>query len=120
DRVRDGGRNRVPAGARRPMSGLNIVVVVSDTLRRDHIGAYGNDWIRTPALDRLAARSVVFDNHVIGSFPTMPARADLLTGRLSLTFMTWEPLPAGLPTLPELLGRSGYLTMAVVDTPFYV
>jgi arylsulfatase A-like enzyme len=99
---------------------LNFLVVVSDTFRRDHVGAYGNDWIHTPALDRLAVRSVVFDNHVIGSFPTMPARADLLTGRLSLTFMTWGPLPTDVPTLPELLNDAGYLTMAIVDTPFYV
>jgi arylsulfatase A-like enzyme len=98
----------------------NVVLVVSDTFRRDHLGAYGNDWIRTPALDRLAAESLVFDNHLIGSFPTMPARADLLTGRLSLTFMTWAPLPVHLPTLPQLLSDAGYLTMAVVDTPFYV
>jgi arylsulfatase A-like enzyme len=98
----------------------NIVLVVSDTFRRDHIGAYGNDWIRTPALDRLAAQSVVFDNHLIGSFPTMPARADLLTGRLSLTFMTWGPLAGDLPTLPGLLSENGYLTMGIVDTPFYV
>lgn len=98
----------------------NIVVVVSDTFRRDHLGTYGNDWIRTPALDRLANRSVVFDNHLIGSFPTMPARADLLTGRLSLTFMTWAPLPQDIPTLPALLSEAGYLTMGIVDTPFYV
>lgn len=104
------------SGADRP----NVVLVVSDTFRRDHLGAYGNPWIRTPALDRLAARSVVFERHTIGSFPTMPARADLLTGRLSLTFMSWGPLPTGLPTLPALLAEAGYLTMAVVDTPFYV
>ncbi len=99
---------------------LNFVVIVSDTLRRDHLGAYGNEWIHTPALDRLARRSVVFDNHLIGSFPTMPARADLLTGRLSMSFMTWAPLPAALPTVPQLLSDAGYLTMGIVDTPFYV
>lgn len=98
----------------------NFVVLVSDTFRRDHVGAYGNDRIRTPALDRLAARSVVFDQHHIGSFPTMPARADLLTGRLSMSFMTWAPLPTDIPTLPRLLSDSGYLTMGVVDTPFYI
>ena len=98
----------------------NFLVIVSDTLRRDHLGAYGNEWIHTPGLDRLAQRSVVFENHLIGSFPTMPARADLLTGRLSLTFMSWAPLPAHLPTLPQLLGNAGYLTMGIVDTPFYV
>jgi len=106
--------------AARSGSGPNVVVVVSDTLRRDHLGAFGNDWIRTPALDRLAAESVVFENHLTGSFPTMPARADLLTGRLAFAFMTWEPLPAHLPTLPALLADAGYLTMGIVDTPFYV
>jgi arylsulfatase A-like enzyme len=98
----------------------NFLLLVSDTFRRDHLGAYGNDWIRTPALDRFAARSVVFDYHHVGSFPTMPARADLLTGRLSLSFMTWAPLPTTIPTLPGLLSEGGYLTMAVVDTPFYI
>jgi arylsulfatase A-like enzyme len=98
----------------------NLLVLVSDTLRRDHLGAYGNTWARTPNLDRLAAESVVFDAHHVGSFPTMPARADLLTGRLSFTFMSWGPLPGSLPTLPEFLSAAGYLTTAVVDTPFFV
>jgi arylsulfatase A-like enzyme len=98
----------------------NFLVIVSDTLRRDHVGAYGNDWIRTPALDRFAEDAVTFENHHIGSFPTMPARADLLTGRLSMTFMTWAPLPRTLSTLPGLLSDAGYLTMGVVDTPFYI
>jgi arylsulfatase A-like enzyme len=98
----------------------NVVLVVSDTFRRDHLGLYGNASIRTPSLDRFASGSVVFDQHVIGSFPTMPARADLLTGRCSFTFMGWEPLPSHVPTLPGLLSEAGYLTMGVVDTPFLV
>ena len=98
----------------------NVVLIVSDTFRRDHLGVYGNRAIRTPSLDRFAGGSVVFDHHVIGSFPTMPARADLLTGRFSFTFMGWEPLPPDLPTLPGLLSDAGYLTMGVVDTPFLV
>ena len=69
---------------------MNVVVIVSDTLRRDHLGAYGNERIHTPHLDRFASEAVVFDGHHVGSFPTMPARADLLTGRLSCAFMTWS------------------------------
>jgi arylsulfatase A-like enzyme len=98
----------------------NVVLIVSDTFRRDHLGAYGNRWIRTPALDRFAAESVVFDHHVISSFPTMPARADLLTGRFAYSFMGWEPLPAGVETLAGSLSASGWLTMGVVDTPFFI
>jgi arylsulfatase A-like enzyme len=99
---------------------LNVIVIVSDTFRRDHIGAYGNERIHTPHLDRFASESVVFDGHHVGSFPTMPARADLFTGRLSCAFMTWEPLPKELPTVAEAFKEAGYLTTAIVDTPFYI
>ena len=98
----------------------NVVMIVADTFRRDHLGAYGNSRIRTPHLDEFARSSVVFDHHVLSSFPTMPARADMLTGTFSYTHMGWEPLPRHLMTLPELLSRAGYLTMGVVDTPFYI
>jgi arylsulfatase A-like enzyme len=98
----------------------NLVLVVSDTFRRDHLGAYGNEAIRTPNLDRLASQAAVFDYHLAASFPTMPARADLLSGRFSFAFMGWEPLPRELDTLPALLSAAGYLTVGVVDTPFFV
>ncbi|MGB3632916.1 MAG: sulfatase [Rubrobacteraceae bacterium] len=98
----------------------NVVVIVSDTFRSDHLGAYGNQSIKTPNLDALARSSVVFDGHRASSFPTMPARADILTGTFAYTFMGWEPLPAHLPTLPGLLSDAGYLTMGVVDTPYFI
>jgi arylsulfatase A-like enzyme len=101
------------------VSDFNLVVILSDTLRRDHLGTYGGG-IQTPHLDRFAAESVVFDHHIAGSFPTMPARADLLTGLLSLTFMGWEPLPRHLTTIPSVLSQAGYTTVGVVDTPFFV
>ena len=98
----------------------NVVLIVCDTFRRDHVGAYGNPTIRTPNLDALARDSVVFEQHLVSSFPTMPARADILTGRFAYTFMGWEPLPIGIPSLPGLLAGAGYLTMGVVDTPFFI
>jgi arylsulfatase A-like enzyme len=98
----------------------NVVVIVADTFRRDHLGAYGNPFIRTPHLDAFARSSVVFENHLLSSFPTMPARADFLTGTFSYTHMGWEPLPRHLMTLPEALSREGYLTMGIVDTPFFI
>lgn len=39
-----------------------VVIIISD-LRLDFIGCYGNDWVETPALDRLAAEAIVFDRH---------------------------------------------------------
>ena len=48
---------------------MNVVWIVADTFRRDHIGAYGNPTIRTPSIDGLAAESVRFDNHYSAGFP---------------------------------------------------
>jgi arylsulfatase A-like enzyme len=99
---------------------MNIIWIVSDTLRRDAVGAYGNEKMHTPSMDAFAAKSVRFDKHYIGSFPTMPARADHMTGRLTVSFMCWEPLPKNIVTLPEMLARNGMHTAAIVDTPFYL
>jgi len=65
---------------------MNTILIVIDTLRRDHLGCYGNDWIQTPHLDALAQRSAVFENAYLGSYPCMPARRDIVDGtfRVSL------------------------------------
>lgn len=99
---------------------MNVIWIVADTFRQDHLGCYGNRVIRTPALDALAARSVRFDRHYVGAFPTMPARADHATGRWTMSFMRWDPLPADVVTLAQLLSRAGFHTVACVDTPFYL
>ena len=99
---------------------INVIWIVADTFRRDHMGAYGNSTIRTPSLDALAARSVRFDRHYAAGFPTMPTRADHLTGRWTMSFMGWDPLPAGVTTLAEMLAEYGLNTAASVDTPYYL
>ena len=101
-------------------SKVNVLWIVADTFRRDHVGAYGNPTIRTPSLDALAARSVRFDGHYAAGFPTMPTRADHHTGRWTMSFMGWEPLPAGVTTLAEMLADHGLHTAASVDTPYYL
>ena len=99
---------------------MNVIWIVADTFRRDHLGAYGNTTIRTPSLDALAATAVRFDRHYSAGFPTMPTRADHQTGRWTMSFMGWEPLPAGVTTLAEILARQGMHTAASVDTPYYL
>ena len=42
---------------------MNVIWIVADTFRRDHLGAYGNKLIHTPGLDDLATKSVRFDRH---------------------------------------------------------
>ena len=99
---------------------MNVIWITCDTWRQDHLGAYGNKVIHTPSLDALAAKSVRFDNYYAGSFPTMPTRADHHTGRWTMSFMEWGPLPAGQVTLAQTLVQKGYTAAAVVDTPFYM
>ncbi|MFQ5985247.1 MAG: sulfatase [Alphaproteobacteria bacterium] len=99
---------------------MNVIWIVADTFRRDHLGCYGNTVIRSPSLDALAATSVRFDRHYAAGFPTMPARADHSTGRWTMCFMRWEPLPHDVVTLAQLLSAAGFHTAAVVDTPFYL
>ncbi|MBE3115470.1 MAG: sulfatase [Actinobacteria bacterium] len=98
----------------------NIIVIISDTLRKDHLGCYGNKKIYTPNIDTFSSKSTIFENFYSASFPTMPARADLYTGKLTLTYIGWNPMPVGEVILPVLLKNCGYTTAAVVDTPFYV
>ena len=49
-----------------------------DSLRRDHVGAYGNDWIKTPSLDRFASESVKFIRAYPEALPTLPVRRSLI------------------------------------------
>jgi arylsulfatase A-like enzyme len=99
---------------------MNLIWIVSDTLRRKDVGCYGNKTIKTPTIDALEKQSIRFDRHYIASFPTAPTRADYLTGLWTGTFMEWGPLPPGLPNLPTILMKNGIRTAGVVDTPFYL
>ena len=100
------------------MEKLNIILIISDTLRRDHLPCYGNNSIIAPNLSAFAERSLIFDNFYAGSFPTVPARADIMTGRYTFTYLDWGPLPQNEGTLAGKLSESGFLTMGIADTPF--
>ena len=43
----------------------NVIVVMLDTLSADYMGCYGNHWIKTPNMDRLAREGVLFENYYI-------------------------------------------------------
>ncbi len=99
---------------------MNIIIIVSDTFRKDHLGCYGNSKISTPYLDLFAKRCIQFNNYFAASFPTMPNRADIFTGKFTFTYLGWVPLPQEEVTLAEVLNQAGYTTAAVVDTPFFL
>ncbi len=48
---------------------MNVIWIIADTFRQDHLGCYGNKTIKTPSLDGLAAKSMRFDRHYAAGFP---------------------------------------------------
>jgi arylsulfatase A-like enzyme len=97
---------------------MNVLMIVSDTVRADFLGARGGD-VATPNLDALAASSADFRRAYACSFPTLPARSDYLTGRMTFATWGWSALPRNVPTVPMILRSAGVSTAAVVDVPFY-
>ena len=99
---------------------MKTILILMDTLQRKMIHAYnpGSEAI-TPNIDRLAARSVVFDQHYIGSAPCMPARRDILTGRLNFLERNWGPVEPFDITFPALLRQRGVFSHMVTDHYHY-
>ncbi|MDW5598524.1 sulfatase, partial [Conexibacter stalactiti] len=110
--------------------GPNVVVIVLDSLRYDHVGANGNSWIRTPNIDALARESLRFTRAFPEAMPTVPARRSLLTGRRVYPWTNWKPtrnlpgtpgwtgLGAGEATWLKTLRAAGWWTGYVTDNPF--
>jgi arylsulfatase A-like enzyme len=96
---------------------MNLILIVSDTLRRDHLGCYGSPTVQTPNLDRLASESVVIDRAYSCSFPTLPCRAEMFTGRFVFPYLTWGPLPQDQVVLADVLAADNYTSAIVTDNP---
>jgi arylsulfatase A-like enzyme len=106
----------------------NVVLIILDTLRKDHVGAYGNSWIKTPNLDALARESLRFTRAYPESLPTICARRAIHTGMRTWPFRDWhrykgvgvnlwgwQPIPEDQTTLAEILKANGYETLLVTD-----
>jgi len=94
----------------------NILVIVTDQQRQDHLGCYGNAAIRTPCLDKLALEGVRFDRHYVNNPLCMPGRATLFTGmtpRGHTVRTNGINLPRTTPVLPGILAQAGYQTHLV-------
>lgn len=97
-------------------STLNIITIMCDTLRYDHIGFHGNPWIQTPNIDAFATQSQVFDKAYCGGFLTLLNRAELFTGRYMYTIMGWEDLPQDAIVAAQVMSDADYTTGLVFDT----
>jgi arylsulfatase A-like enzyme len=107
---------------------MNVVLIIIDSLRKDHVGAYGNSWIKTPSLDAFARESLRFTRAYPESLPTICARRAIHTGFRTFPYKDrpseqrhapaygWLPIPREQATLAETLEARGYQTMLVTDT----
>ena len=94
----------------------NLVLIVIDTLRADHLGAYGYPRDTSPTLDGLAAAGSLFLNATAPSSWTKPSIGSLFTSRYPSEHgaVSFEhDLDGQLPILAELLRKRGYHTLAV-------
>lgn len=116
---------------------MNLVIVTIDSLRQDHVGAYGNDWIKTPNLDKFISESAKFTRGYPESMPTLPFRRSLLTGKRVFPYKNpndqpafypfeykfkmnglipgWKAIPQEDKPLSELFLHKGYNTSLVTD-----
>lgn len=69
--------------------GANVVLVVIDAARADHVGCYGYARATTPAIDRLASESYLFERHFVQFPGTKPSTASLFTGRYPDTHLAY-------------------------------
>jgi arylsulfatase A-like enzyme len=111
-----------PMPAAPPAAGrTNLLLIVIDTLRADHLGSYGYARPTSPMLDGLAADGVLFERAFAQSSWTKPATASLLTGRCPSQHQTSSEtarLPDGETTVAERLRPFGYRTAILSGNPW--
>jgi arylsulfatase A-like enzyme len=116
-------RNQVSALPAAAPGSPNILLIVVDTLRADHVSSYGYSRPTTPNIDRIAREGVLFENAIAPCSWTLPSHASLLTGRYPSDhgMQNAQPMPwfgwghsglRGYLTLGEALETRGYRTGA--------
>jgi len=117
---RTGTNNLPPASASAP----DVLIIIIDALRADHLSSYGYERPTSPTLDRLAAQGVLFEEAYATSSYTLPSHASILTGlypsQHGVEWMTSKThATASYPTLAETLQGHGYRTGAFSANTFW-
>jgi arylsulfatase A-like enzyme len=114
-------RRALGALPRASRGATNVLLIVLDTVRADHLSLYGYNRDTTPNLARLASRGVVFGEARAAAPWTLPSHASLFTGHWPHELDVGEerPLDATYPTLAEFLKSRGYLTGGFVANTYF-
>lgn len=95
----------------------NILFAIADDASWKHFGAYGCNWVKTPAFDRVAYEGILFTRAYTPNAKCAPSRSCILTGRNSWQLeeaVNHSPLfPAKFKTYAEALGQNGYFVGSV-------
>jgi len=104
-----------------PDDSPNVLLIVLDTVRADHLSLHGYGRVTTPTLERMAQQGIRFDGARAAAPWTLASHASLFTGRwpheLAVKWST--PLGGSFPTLAEYLGSQGYATAGFVANTYY-
>lgn len=99
----------------------NLVLIMLDTVRADHLSCYGYARPTSPNLDQLARQGVLFEDAIAPTSWTLPSLASVLTGLLPHQHgADWtEAMPTGPMTLAQVLKQQGYETAAFNANPSF-
>ncbi|MFX0099629.1 MAG: sulfatase [Candidatus Hodarchaeota archaeon] len=100
---------------------MNVLVIITDQQRADHLSCMGNSLLKTPNIDRIAKDGVKFTNYYCASPLYMPNRGSFFTGCHPSTHGTRSNginLDPSLPMISDILRRDGYRTVSVGKTHF--
>ncbi|MBT3359295.1 MAG: sulfatase [Rhodospirillales bacterium] len=99
---------------------MKAVFLLFDSLNRLSLECYGGDTVKTPNFKRLAERTVTFDTHYCGSLPCMPARREIMTGRVNFIHRSWGPVEPFDNAYPEQLAAgAGVYSHLITDHQHY-
>ena len=101
----------------------DILLILLDATRADHLSCYGYSRRTTPNLDRIAGEGVLYENAISASCWTLESLASILTGRFpSEHGAHWgnQSLGPALETLPAFLREAGYRTVCLSNNPCFL
>jgi len=111
---------QTPGETHATLKPLNVVLVTIDTLRSDHVHCYGYQDIKTPTLDGLAKRGVLFEQAVTQAPLTAPSHASIFTGEYPTRTHVRDTggfiLPSSSITLATILQKHGWDTAAFIGS----
>jgi arylsulfatase A-like enzyme len=111
---------RTPASAVSP----NVILIVADAVRPDHLSAYGYSRETSPNLERFADNATLFRNAYSHGTRTIPAMASLFTSlypafhQADIKGTRVAALPRSIPTVAEICRDAGYTTVGLMSNPF--